>query len=88
MSAKAFSRWQAAGTHLLICVAIAAVVVGGAAVSGGRGTLLGSLIGVLLLGTIGPALVFLHIQPQWEKALQGLVILLAVASDALDRGGK
>ena len=68
--------------------AIAAVVVGGAAVSGGRGTLLGSLIGVLLLGTIGPALVFLHIQPQWEKAIHGLVILLAVASDALDRGGR
>ena len=68
--------------------AIAAVVVGGAAVSGGRGTLLGGLIGVLLLGTIGPALVFLHIQPQWEKAIQGVVILLAVASDAFDRGGK
>lgn len=68
--------------------AIAAVVVGGAAVSGGRGTLLGGLIGVLLLGTIGPALVFLHVQPQWEKAIQGLVILLAVASDALDRGGR
>jgi rhamnose transport system permease protein len=65
--------------------AIAAVVVGGAAVSGGRGTLLGSLIGVLLLGTIGPALVFLSIPPQWEKAIQGLVILLAVASDALYR---
>ena len=68
--------------------AIAAVVVGGAAVSGGRGTLIGGLIGVLLLGTIGPALVFLHIQPQWEKAIQGIVILLAVASDAFDRGGR
>jgi rhamnose transport system permease protein len=68
--------------------AIAAVVVGGVAVSGGRGTMIGGLIGVLLLGTIGPALVFLHIQPQWEKAIQGFVILLAVASDALDRGGK
>ena len=66
--------------------AIAAVVVGGAAVSGGRGTLVGTFVGVLLLGTIGPALVFLHVQPQWEKAVQGLVILLAVASDALDRG--
>jgi rhamnose transport system permease protein len=68
--------------------AIAAVVVGGAAVSGGRGTLAGTLIGVLLLGSIGPALVFLGVQPQWEKAIQGLVILLAVASDAFDRGGR
>lgn len=67
---------------------IAAVVVGGAAISGGRGTLAGTLIGVGLLGSIAPALVFLHTQPQWEKAIQGAIILLAVASDALYRGGK
>ena len=64
---------------------IAAVVVGGVAVSGGRGSLWGSLIGVALLGSIGPALVFLHAKPQWEKAIQGLIILMAVASDALYR---
>ena len=68
--------------------AIAAVVVGGTAVSGGRGTLVGSLFGVLLLGSIGPALVFLHAQPQWEKVVQGLVILVAVASDAIGRKGR
>jgi rhamnose transport system permease protein len=67
---------------------IAAVVVGGTAISGGRGTLLGSLVGVALLGSIGPALVFLQIQPQWEKAIQGLIILLAVASDAIYREGR
>jgi rhamnose transport system permease protein len=67
---------------------IAAVVVGGVAISGGRGTLIGSLIGVALLGSIGPALVFLHTQPQWEKAIQGLIILLAVASDAFSRQGR
>jgi ribose/xylose/arabinose/galactoside ABC-type transport system permease subunit len=61
---------------------IAAVVVGGAAISGGRGTLLGTLLGVALLGTIGPALTFLGTQAYWEKALQGLVILLAVSTDA------
>jgi rhamnose transport system permease protein len=66
---------------------IAAVVVGGVAISGGRGTLVGSLIGVALLGSIGPALVFLRTQPQWEKAIQGLFILLAVASDALYKEG-
>ena len=65
---------------------IAAVVVGGVAVSGGRGTLMGSLIGVALLGSIGPALVFLGAslparlswlgKPQWEKAIQGLIIFL------------
>ena len=70
------------GMEMLV---IAAVVVGGTAISGGRGTLAGTLAGVVLLGTIGPALVFLHIQPHWEKALQGAIILLAVASDALER---
>jgi rhamnose transport system permease protein len=73
-----------AGTGLELQV-IAAVVVGGVAVSGGRGTLAGSLIGVALLGSIGRALVFLQVSPQWEKAIQGLIILLAVASDAFVR---
>jgi rhamnose transport system permease protein len=64
---------------------IAAVVVGGTSISGGRGTLLGTLIGVALLGSSGQALVFLGTKPQWEKAIQGAIILLAVASDALER---
>ena len=62
---------------------IAAVVVGGTAISGGRGTLLGTLIGVALLGAIGPALTFLGTEAHWERALQGLVILTAVAADAV-----
>jgi rhamnose transport system permease protein len=72
------------GTGLEMQV-IAAVVVGGVAVSGGRGTMVGTLIGVLLLGTINPALVFLKTSPEWEKAIQGGIILLAVASDGLIR---
>jgi rhamnose transport system permease protein len=61
--------------------AIAAAVVGGVSISGGRGNLWGVLAGVLLLACIAPALVFLRLQPQWEKALQGCIILLAVAAD-------
>jgi rhamnose transport system permease protein len=61
--------------------AIAAAVVGGVAISGGRGNLWGVLAGVFLLACIAPALVFLKLQPQWEKALQGSIILLAVAAD-------
>jgi rhamnose transport system permease protein len=63
---------------------IAAVVIGGVAISGGRGTLVGPLIGVALLGSIRPALTFLHIEAHWEKAIQGAIILAAVASDALN----
>jgi len=61
--------------------AIAAAVVGGVAISGGRGNLWGVLAGVLLLSCIAPALVFLRMPPQWEKAIQGAIILLAVAAD-------
>jgi rhamnose transport system permease protein len=61
--------------------AIAAVVVGGTRITGGRGSLLGTFMGVALLGSIGPALVFLGITPSWEKAVQGLIILAAVAID-------
>jgi rhamnose transport system permease protein len=67
--------------------AIAAVVVGGVAISGGRGTLVGTLLGVALLGTIGPALTSLKIDQRWEKAIQGLIILTAVAVDGLRRKG-
>lgn len=61
--------------------AVAAVVVGGAAITGGRGTLVGTLIGVALLGTIGTALTYLGINAFWEKAIQGLIILAALISD-------
>jgi rhamnose transport system permease protein len=61
--------------------AIAAVVVGGTAITGGRGTLVGTLIGVALLGTIGTALTFIGVNPFWEKAIQGAIILAAVVSD-------
>jgi rhamnose transport system permease protein len=63
--------------------AIAAVVVGGASITGGRGTLVGTLIGVALLGTIGTALTFMGINPFWEKAIQGAIILAAVVSDVV-----
>jgi rhamnose transport system permease protein len=65
---------------------IAAVVVGGTAVTGGRARLVGTLLGVGLLGSLGPALVFLHTQPEWEKALQGVIILAAVASESFTTG--
>jgi rhamnose transport system permease protein len=66
--------------------AVAAVVVGGTAITGGRGTLMGTLIGAALLGTIGTALTFAGINPFWEKAIQGAIILAALVSDvALDR---
>jgi rhamnose transport system permease protein len=61
---------------------VAAVVVGGAAVRGGRGSFTGTLLGVMLLASIGPALVFLGITSYWERAIHGAIVLAAVAADA------
>jgi rhamnose transport system permease protein len=63
--------------------AIAAVVVGGTPITGGRGDLVGTLLGVMLLGSIGPALIFLGVSPYWEKAIQGGIILAGVLVDAI-----
>ena len=62
---------------------IAAVVVGGVAISGGRGNLWGAFAGLLLLACVSPALTHLHIEAYWEKAIQGAIILLAVVADGL-----
>jgi len=67
---------------------IACVVVGGTSILGGRGTLVGTLLGVALFGTIGTMLTFLHIDPAWARALQGAVIVLAVALDRLGERGQ
>lgn len=64
---------------------IAAVVVGGTSINGGRGSLFGTLLGVAILGIIGPALTFLGVNAYWEKAFQGAIILAAVIMDALQR---
>ncbi len=62
---------------------VAASVVGGVNIFGGSGTIPGVLLGSLLLGVIINALNLVRISPFWKLAVQGLVILLAVISDAL-----
>lgn len=63
--------------------AIAAVVVGGVAIAGGRGKLWGALVGLLLLATVAPALTHLRLEAYWEKAWQGAIILLAVVAEGV-----
>ena len=50
---------------------IAAVVVGGTSVAGGTGSVIGTVLGVVLLAAIGPALTFLGVSAYWERAVQG-----------------
>jgi rhamnose transport system permease protein len=66
---------------------IAAVVVGGVSINGGRGNLAGVFAGLMLLACAAPALTYLHIEAYWEKAIQGSIILLAIVAERL-RAGK
>lgn len=62
---------------------IAAVVVGGAAITGGRGSMVGTALGVALLGAIGTGLTYLGVSAYWERALQGAIILAAILVDTV-----
>ncbi len=64
---------------------IGAVLLGGASLSGGQGTLLGTLLAVLLLGALNNGIVLLGINSSWQVAVNGLVILIAILLDARRR---
>lgn len=61
--------------------AIAAVVLGGTSLSGGRGSITGSLIGAFVIGVLADGLVMLGVSEFWQIAIKGAVIVLAVALD-------
>jgi ribose transport system permease protein len=63
--------------------AIAAVVIGGTSISGGRGGVWRTLAGVLLLAVVANGLTLLHISPTYDQLLQGGIILTAILLDAL-----
>jgi rhamnose transport system permease protein len=62
---------------------IAAVVVGGVAIFGGSGTVLGAALGALLLNTINSALVVVNVSSFWSQALAGGLLVVAIAFDRL-----
>ncbi|GAA3959982.1 ABC transporter permease [Actinomadura viridis] len=62
---------------------VSAVVVGGVAIVGGVGTVYGAALGALLLTTIGSVLVVLKVNPFWQDAITGVLLLLAISVDRL-----
>lgn len=78
-----FSQVQSSAGAGLELKAISAVVIGGASIAGGRGTLGGTLLGASVLAVIAPALVFLGINAFWEKAIQGGIILGAIVLERM-----
>jgi rhamnose transport system permease protein len=61
---------------------IAAVVVGGVSTLGGSGTILGAMLGVIVLGTVDNALNLLNLSQFWLQAIDGAAIVVAVTLDA------
>ena len=61
---------------------IAAIVVGGTSLFGGRGSILGTLVGALIIGVLNNSLNLLHVQHFWQKVVLGAVILLAALLDS------
>ncbi|MCW0481782.1 ABC transporter permease [Gaoshiqia sediminis] len=57
---------------------IAAVVIGGTSLSGGKGTIMGTVQGALIIGILNNGLVLLNVSPFWQQVIKGFVILLAV----------
>lgn len=63
---------------------IAAVVIGGTSLSGGRGSIIGTVQGALIIGVLNSGLVLLNVSPFWQQVIKGFVILLAVIMDRIN----
>ena len=61
--------------------AIAAVVIGGTSLSGGKGSIMGTVLGAIIIGVLNNGLVLLNVSPFWQQVVKGFVILLAVIID-------
>jgi len=75
------------GAELELLV-VTCVVVGGVSISGGRGTLTGVVLAVLLMTMVRPVLTFLDVGEageKWTKAIHGLFIVLAITADSMGR---
>ncbi len=60
---------------------VTAACIGGTSLSGGRGSIIGAIVGGVFMGVISNSIVILQISPYWEKVITGLVILAAIAID-------
>jgi len=65
--------------------AIAAVVIGGTSLSGGSGTILGTIIGAFIMSVLTNGLRIMSVAQEWQIVVTGLIIILAVYADILRR---
>ena len=76
------ARYTLGETDLM--TVIAAVIVGGTALYGGRGTILGALAGSLLMGMLSNGLILMGLSVSWQMIIKGLIVLVAVAISLRD----
>ena len=84
MSARLDSATPTAGLSFELD-SIAAVVIGGTSLSGGRGSIFGTVLGCLTIGVLNNGLVLLEVSPFWQQVIKGCVIIAAVAMDRASR---
>lgn len=82
LSSQLTSAGPTAGTSYEL-TAIAAVVIGGAALTGGRGNIRGTLLGAFVIGFLSDGLVIIGISSYWQTVFTGAVIVLAVLLNAI-----
>jgi ribose transport system permease protein len=75
------------GTGIELAV-ISAVVLGGTSLNGGRGSIVGTIFGVLLLSTITNGMNLLGVTSFWQMVIQGIVLILAISIDSIRRAGQ
>jgi len=66
---------------------LTAIILGGISLSGGEGGIAGTVLGLLILGTMNNGMTLLDVKPFWQVALRGLVLVIAVTVDSLRTGG-
>ena len=78
-----FSAGAAQAGEPLLLYAVAAVFIGGASLTGGQGTIRGTVVGALIIAVIQFGLVFINVAPYWQFVAVGAVIIVAVLIDQL-----
>jgi ribose transport system permease protein len=84
--AARFTSGAADAGETTLLTAIAAVVIGGASLFGGAGSVVGTVVGALIVATIQFGLVILNMPPFWQFIAVGVVVIVAVIVDQLGRG--
>lgn len=80
-----YTTTQVSGHSADNLVAIAAVIIGGASLFGGRGTIFGAAVGVMIPAVLNNGLVIVDVQPFWQTVAIGAILIVAVAVDDIKR---